>query len=396
MLAFRRYLHSCLLLAAVCLMLAPLQASRPPLSPSARISLVTVEGGRPLYTAFGHSALRVRDASIPIDLVFNYGTFDFNAPGFYTNFMQGHMTYFLAVSDFSRFIYWNTEDGRYTCEQELLLDAGQRQRLFDALLINAEPENRDYAYDFFYDNCATRIRDMLQTVFGDSLVFADRPSDGTLRDLLHGCLGRHPWSRLGLDIILGLPCDSLATARTRMFLPGCLSDAFADARLQGRPLAASPVALNNLSPKPLRHPYVTVPTICAWLLLAAGVLCFRKGKARAIFDRCLFAFVGIAGMIVAYMWFLSAHTATHWNLNLLWALPTHLVIAFCLSGRRPALWRLWYFRLTSVLCIFLLAAWPWLPQAMHAAVIPLTLLLLCRSWARTGWPASRFIAMPEE
>ena len=140
---------------------------------------------------------------------------------------------------------------------------------------------------------------------------------------------------------------------------------------------------------------MTYPTICAWLLLAVGLLCFRKGTARIVFDRCLFALTGLAGVIVAYMWFLSAHTATHWNLNLLWVLPTHLIIAYCLPGRRSACWFQWYFRVTSVLCVLLLVAWPWLPQAMHAAVIPLTLLLLCRSWAYTGWPAPRFIARPE-
>ena len=381
-----RYLLRLLLGVAVVLCLAGgLFASEPSLSSSARITLVTVDGGGPLYTAFGHSAIRVEDKENGMDLVFNYGTFDFDEPGFYTNFMQGRMTYYLALSYYSRFLYWNTEDKRQVSEQELQLTAGQRQRLFDFLVWNVQKENRDYQYNFFFDNCATRIRDVAEKILGDTLQFVDVPQTATFRDRLHACLTHHPWSELGIDIILGMPCDKVASSREIMFLPGCLSEAFAGAKLAGKPLCAPPVELNDVSAKTSRPRKVTYPTLCMWLLLLLAIPVSRSDTWRPTLDRTLFSLAGLIGLLVAYMWFFSAHAAAHQNLNILWALPTHVVMVYFLPVHGAVTWEKWYFRLTAVICLLLVLCRWWIPQDLHPAVIPLSLLLAFRALDYSGW-----------
>lgn len=360
-------------------------ASNPLLSAEARITLVTVDGGQELYTAFGHSAVRVEDSNHDLDVLFNYGTFDFDQPGFYTKFMQGHMVYQLSVSTFSRFVLMNTLEERYTFEQELKLTSDQRQRVFDYLIINAQPENKDYRYDFFFDNCASRIRDVLQEVVHDSIVFQYPPSSYTFRDLLHQNLTHHPWSRLGLDIILGLPCDTIADAHHQMFLPGLLAEAFQNARLQGHPLVGEEVALNDIAPKTPRSPWVTLPTLCAWLLFLLGVGCAHSSQWRLTFDSAFFSLVGLLGVLITYMWFFTAHTATHQNLNILWAIPTHVFMAYGLQRTRYTLWRSRYFQVITCLSLFALCFWPFSPQDLHPAVIPISLLLVYRSAYYAGW-----------
>lgn len=356
------------------------------LTPTAHISLVTVDGGGPLYTAFGHSAVRVLDDDNNLDVVFNYGTFDFDAPGFYANFMKGRMLYFLSVSHYSRFLYWNTESKRQIVEQELRLTDSQRQRLFDFLVTNSQPENRDYLYNFFFDNCATRIRDAVEQVFGDSLQFADVPASATFRDLIHENLTHHPWSELGIDILLGMPCDRTASGRDRMFLPWYLDEAFAGAELNGRPLCAGEMALNKIDRKQPHPRKVTYPVLCMWLVLVLGVLASRSASWRATFDCTLFSLAGLVGLLIAYLWFLSDHTTTHQNLNIIWALPTHIVMVYFLCFRRELPWQKWYFRLTALLCLLLVILFPWLPQDLHPGIIPIALLLAYRALAYSEWP----------
>lgn len=152
----------CVLLCAISLSPASVAQN---LSDSSRISLMTVAPGDFLYSTFGHSALRVFDPVNNIDRCYNYGTFDFDQPNFYLNFCRGKLLYSLDVEPGRHFVRGNLQDNRPMQEQVFDLGAAQRQRLFNLLETNALPENRSYKYDFFYDNCATRIRDIVQETF---------------------------------------------------------------------------------------------------------------------------------------------------------------------------------------------------------------------------------------
>ncbi len=139
------------------------------LSDQVTISILTVGPGTALYDRFGHSAFRVKDSVNNIDWTFNYGTYDFNAPNFYGKFVQGQLLYSLSAGYFQGFINYYQKQNRSVREQVLNLDQEQKARLFSFLMWNAEPANKDYRYDFFYDNCATRIRDVLVRNLGNQL-----------------------------------------------------------------------------------------------------------------------------------------------------------------------------------------------------------------------------------
>ncbi len=204
-------------------------AQTPKLSEKAEIHVITCGPFQgELYSAFGHSAFRIHDPKLGFDWIYNYGVFDFNQPNFYLNFARGNLNYKLGVQQYTQFrdsyIYYN----RSIHEQELNLSLEQKQKLFGFLEWNALPENQYYRYDYFYDNCATKIRDVVQHVFGDSVKFDDAyiQTNYTIRDLTELYLKQQPWGDLGIDVCLGLPMDKKAAPYEYMFLPDYIESAF--------------------------------------------------------------------------------------------------------------------------------------------------------------------------
>lgn len=139
------------------------------LSPEANISIITCGPGDQVYSHFGHSAIRVKDSSLGIDVVYNYGTFDFTTPNFTLKFARGKLNYTLARQNFRYFLLSYQEEKRWVKEQVLNIDLDEKQKLFSFLETNYLPQNRDYKYDFFYNNCATKIWDVLKTSYGKNL-----------------------------------------------------------------------------------------------------------------------------------------------------------------------------------------------------------------------------------
>src|SRR5690606_16424401 len=181
-----------------------------------------------LYSAFGHSAIRVFDPELDIDLIYNYGVFNFNQPNFYLNFAKGHLLYRLAVSRYQPFVESYIEENRYVHEQILNLTPTQNQKVFEFLQWNAKEENMHYYYDYFYDNCATRVRDVMKNALGESVRFEDShiSTSYTIRDLCDLYLQEQPWGDLGIDLCLGLPMDKPATPWMYMFLPDYLEQGY--------------------------------------------------------------------------------------------------------------------------------------------------------------------------
>ncbi|MBC8110331.1 MAG: DUF4105 domain-containing protein, partial [Verrucomicrobia bacterium] len=192
------------------------------LSENAQISLITIAPGDELYSGFGHSALHVYDPNTGMDKSYNYGTFDFRAKGFYVKFVRGQLDYMLSVGELGReLIYWGEAENRQVTQQILNLSAEQKNRLYQFLEKNALPENKFYRYDFFYDNCSTRIRDALQKTIGESLKFnPTTDKEKSFRDLTDEyLLPTKKWEDLGIDVALGLRTDKIATPYEYMFLP---------------------------------------------------------------------------------------------------------------------------------------------------------------------------------
>ena len=200
------------LLLILLLLNVSVKAQFVPLSKSAEISILTVGPGAELYDKFGHSAFRIQDPETGQDVVFNYGVYDFETPNFYTKFAQGKLLYQLGVSYYEPFFESYVAQNRWIKQQTLNLTLSEKQAVSDFLWNNAKPENKKYKYDFFFDNCATKIRDVLWEVLGNKLEFKENhiQEKFTFRQLIQQNLKANTWGSLGIDIALGAVIDRKA------------------------------------------------------------------------------------------------------------------------------------------------------------------------------------------
>lgn len=349
-------------------------------SDSARFSLLTCTPGNELYSVFGHSAIRIQDRTEEgaIDWVYNYGTFRFS-DDFYWKFARGKLDYMLAKTNYYYFEEEYTYSLRGIQEQVLQLTPAQGARLFELLEENYEPKNKYYRYDFFYDNCATRIRDIIGKACGDELKYTYvYPREYTFRQAIQNYLDYMPWSDFGIDLALGMPCDRVMGKGDGMFLPDSMMKEFHFAALGNGTLTTPAKELLPQRAGLDAGGWYTPSAVFGILLfvsLAFGYWRMRKGKQMFILDRAFLLTSGLVGVMVVFLWFFTDHSATKWNLNLLWANPLNLILAFSGKGARKG-WRMAYLKCYSaVLCLTLLT-WFFLPQRMHIAVIPILLGLL--------------------
>lgn len=371
------------------LIMAGLTGSAQTLSPTARITLLTCEPGDALYSTFGHSAIRVVDPLNGIDKVYNYGTFDFDTPGFYLKFMRGKLDYKLDVDGFREFDYAYRYFKRSFDEQTFNLNQQQVQAIYDYLEENYKPENRFYLYDFFFDNCATRIKDIFLDVLGDSVRLDETytDTDKTFRDLIGEYLKGKAWTDLGIDLILGKVIDRPATAAEQTFLPDYLAKAMEGAivvRPDGEEsLVAGNVRLYDSGKIYKPTPFFLRPGVFFWpLLLVIAFLTWRGWKAgNTSFkpDGALYIIYGLAGLLIALLWFATDHTATANNLNILWALPTHLIAGGMLFRSQKPSWLKFYFLGAAVLSGIVVLGWFFLGQEFHPASFPLVMIILIRN-----------------
>lgn len=351
------------------------QAQPGNLSPTAKISLLTASPGQELYSVFGHSALRVVDPVSGIDEVYNYGTFDFDTPFFYYKFARGQLLYKLSVTTYDRFLWEYQHEGRAMYEQTLDLTHDQMLQIYAFLQINRMPENRYYAYDFFYDNCSTRLRDLIEELVNPDWGHEPYPDrEVTFRDMLKPYVNRLPWSRFGIDLALGLPADQVVTPWHAMFLPDELFIGLSQARhADGTPLVqqVEVVLQETLSNEPESR---FSPVLIGWMILLIGLATMWRRRWSLVFDRFLFVVLGLIGLVIFFLWFISEHHATDNNMNMLWALPTHLYFIWKAGlGKTTGFPRL-YFRLVTGINFLLLVLWMWLPQDFHPAFFPIILL----------------------
>ena len=360
------------------------------LSPEAQIHVLTCGPYQgELYSAFGHSAIRVHDPAIGLDFIYNYGVFDYDQPNFYLNFARGYLHYQLDVSAYERFKMLYIQEDRYIHEQVLNLTAAEKQKFFDFLQWNAREENKYYYYDYFYDNCATRIRDALAHVFGDRVQFEGDyiTTDYTIRDLCDIYLQYQPWGDLGIDLCLGLPMDKRATPYEYMFLPDYLESGLNHAYItrdgEREPLVKETIRTYE-SRDPVKPDTFFTPLVLTSLLLLIGLLitfrALRKKKNAFWWDAILMSLVGLVGWLLVILWFATDHKAAAQNFNLLWAIPFYFPMALLLLKKRKSSFLRLFFILTLITHVLALVLWPWWPQDLHEAWIPLTLLLAVRSY----------------
>lgn len=351
-----------------------------------RISLLTCTPGQELYSTFGHSAYRVVDSSTNTDLAFNYGTFDFDDPGFYQKFIKGKLLYFVSVDSLPAFLWEYQYYKRGVTEQVIHLTCDEKQKMLAALVENAKEENKYYRYDFNYDNCTTRLRDILEKITGKPMQTKNilPHTKTTFRHLIHDYLDRggQQWSKLGIDILLGSPLDKKISNRESMFLPDYLMMGLDSTVSDNQPLV---VEKNILIPefaesksKTFFTPLV-VFSIIFFLIVALSYL--KSGSWKLffrIFDFTLFFGLGLFGVLLLFMWFGTDHAMCKNNFNLLWALPVHLLVAFLVFSKKE--WVNSYFRFIFFYTLALLAAWFFLPQQLNIDLLPVMGIILVRSF----------------
>jgi hypothetical protein len=300
-----------------------------------RISLLTCGPGQEeVYEIFGHTGLRVVDSNAQPpynDLVYNYGMFSYG-PDFEMKFMRGKLPYYVASNFFRDFMEEYQEFGRSVQEQVIQVSDSAKRDIQAYLEENCLPQNRYYKYDFFFDNCATRIRDIFPHTLGSGFAFGNTLKPGenlTFRDIINRYFYKRHWERVGVNILLGSKIDRVMSNTDIMFLPDYLRDGLAGATVNGVPVAEKPELLLDGSLRTgagLNLPLV----VTVALLLLAIIGTFMPGFAiiGRITGSMVLMVSGLLGVIIVTMWFATDHQACANNYNLLWALPTNLMLAF--------------------------------------------------------------------
>lgn len=389
-------------------------AAMPPrLGADTVVSLITQWPGEEVYYSWGHSAIRFRDDSRDLDILYNYGVV--YAPGgiedslFIARFVYGQLDYYMAVEDFRLArAYDLRSQNRIWNEQVLHLTAVQKEALYAFLENNAKPENRVYRYDFILDNCSTRVADALRKVLGADIRFQSpvQEAEGkSFHRLIDEFVRGRPLYDFAFYLVLGRAADRPVTAREAMFLPFYLASGFDQAQvLHGDawvPLVKSTArVLDPINPTNHDSPWLN-PAFLLWplgLMVLAwtmrGFLRLRREPALAggrdrlpgrLGDGLFFLVLGLAGFIIWFLTFVSTHTAVKGNLNILWLEPLFLAAAVMAIGGWQPRWYQWFFLVQATLSLVPLLAWPIWPQKMHPTMIPLLAAIVCRClWQARG------------
>ncbi len=344
------------------------------------ISLITGSPGDDVYAYFGHTAIRVQNVASRQDVLYSYGTFDFDTPNFYGKFLQGKLLYMLSIDATPRLFQYYQYTQRGITEQVLNLNNIQEEQLVQFLAKNYEPANRFYLYDFFYDNCATVIRDVFEKEFKIEYQI-DTVREVTFRQILQEYVEpRDPWTYFGMDLILGIPTDKKADFRNQMFIPDYLSQNLAKATLDGKPLLQQSAILLPVSSAVEKKSAIlfTPMLVTILILIITVIITFTKNqRLKNRFDRILFSILGIAGLFLLFMWFGTDHIATKDNWNVLWMNPLYLLFVFGVFRKSEISRRgLLIFYISTLL--FVLITWGWFAQSFNVAVIPIVIALIVR------------------
>ena len=358
------------------------------LSDSATLSLITCSPGPQIYALFGHTAIRLVDPARGLDIVFNYGMFNFNKPNFYLKFIQGATDYELGAYETKYFLPEYRERNSSVTEQMLNLTTVEKQQLADALFVNYQPENREYRYNFVYDNCSTRPRDKILSVIKDKVVYDYVSEPQTFRNWVGTYTGENTWAKFGIDMLLGREADELSTRWSSMFLPEVLCREFGAVKIIApdgttRSLVNAEKIIVSRQDSIVKTNYLQLPITVTLTVLLLGVLLIfyekRRKKYYKIIDSVLLIVSGLAGVIIFYLMFFSVHPLVHSNFNLLWCNPLNILVGLFLWNRKLRS-VINYFQLANVLLFFgALLVFVLSVQALNVAFIPLIVLLLVRS-----------------
>lgn len=376
-----------------------------------QVSLITCGPGVEVYNQFGHTAIRMKNVSRNIDLIYNYGIFSFNTPNFVLRFTLGKTDYLLGIQAYQDFVDWYAYCNRDVREQVLNLSIEEKNTLIGLLNENYKPQNRTYRYNFFYDNCATRPRDLIEKCLQSKLQYADdmtTTSTGqSFRSIVHEFTANNSWSQFGIDLCLGSEADKPISRRAMMFIPLYLEKYFDKATIlpHERNNNSSREKNKNLVGEKSDGTYpliteskqlVTIPEAdkvqkdtpftpfrCAtFMFIVTTVLTIyeiRSRKSMWGFDLILFTAAGIAGCMLAFLATFSEHPTVSPNYLLFLFQPLHLLLLPWFIKKVKKMQRSSYLVVLTIELLLFIVLWAIIPQKFPLAVLPLALCLLVRS-----------------
>lgn len=356
------------------------------------VFLLTCGPGTETYSRWGHSALRIIDSTAGTDRVYNWGVFDFNTPAFAWKFARGRLEYMLGVTSYEHFIREYFMEGRWVQSQKINIEPGETEILIQLIQDNLRPENVKYRYDFFYDDCSTRIRDLLEETIGNSMVYPPEMMDEipSFRFLTGKYLKTAPWLKLGVDLLMGSPGNRKASVRDRMFLPIDMQKGLSDIVINRNgkmiPLLQNPVTVLEKNLETEKVNFLTSPLFIFSVLLVIVIILsavLRDLKSNRIMDIILFSLFSVLALLMIFFNLFTDHQQMKLNPNAIWLSP--FILACLLSVILKKDWYIWFrivFALNALWFFVLLI----FPHSSNTAFMPLVLILIARSSARSGYP----------
>lgn len=366
------------------LMLLQFRPASAIIADSTDIYVITCAPGTESYSIYGHTALRVAVRGTAIDRVYNWGIFDFSTPNFVYRFAKGRLDYMLGAYGYEDFLMEYISEGRSVWSQKLNLTVAEKERLFVLINENLKPENVRYRYDFFFDNCATRVRDIIASAATDTVIFPEkgRKQQKSFRRLVDPNQKVLPWLDLGADMLLGLQADKKATPFDEMFLPVHLMNNMANTVIVHdgveEPLAEPAEVVADFSASAMPEAKAWVPQTVFWIILVLVLLMtfvFRRPKLEKAADFVIYFIYSVIALLLIFTNLFSEHDALHFNLLFLGINILIPVLFVLLFTQKKAL-------LLSRIAFFISLLW--LPvsltagQGINPALIPLVLIITVR------------------
>lgn len=314
------------------------------ISDSAKFYLVTCEPGDEVYARFGHSGIRVYDPINNIDEVFHWGLFSFDTPNFMGRFIAGKTDYMMGVYSRKFFMLEYIERGSSVYAQELDLTPEQKHKFWAKLWNNYRPENREYRYNFIYDNCATRTYQLILSAYDYKVTLNYQLHQTTYRDIINKYVPIGSPLNTGINLIIGSQADKNITTKESVAFPMYTMDALNHTHYITHDDSTKPIVLaqevmhrasnekqktNNL----VFYSWIAIPLILALLCITYT---FKKKRYLPYFSQLILFVSGLIGIIISYLWFFSHHPLVNDNMNLLWCNPLNIILAILLFIRKKS------------------------------------------------------------
>lgn len=355
------------------------------LSDSATVSLLTCSPGTEIYELFGHSGIRVFDKEKNIDVTFNYGLFDFNQDDFIYRFVRGKTDYEVGVTSTDYFLYSYIERGSGVMESVLNLSQSEKESIWLYLMENIQPENKTYRYNFIFNNCATKLRDIIDQNVSGVKSYPDVSGSLSFREAVGLYTKTSPWSQFGFDICLGRGMDRDATTYEKMFLPEILGNTINQSTVMVGDSTFNLVSqINTINENTLENPAPFISPLALGIILCVLVLILSlyglwKKLDLRWFDAIIFSINGLFGCLVLFLILFSKHPFTFANFNIIWLNPLFFCPLLFVIFKRLQKYEFIYYAVVSIVLVLFLFGCNMLSQEFNSAVYPFTIVFLLRA-----------------